>query len=223
MVEFRKGVIMRRARRFTLIEMLVVVAIIGILASLLMPSLQSAMATAKTVSCSNQLKQIGMISQYYVSDHNGWLARVDNPVWVVADPAYKTWLWNYLPEKSALMRLLSCPSLDKGLWYDHGNYGLSIHWFAYPNWGKKYHKLAEIGKPSKTLFVSDINTSSSNALTSERFIIASVLAGGLYPESGQNLDYRHNDKLNCLWGDGHVTSRSELISNNSSDVYWSGK
>ena len=58
-----------RHSRFTLIEMLVVIAIIAILAAMLSPSLQKALGNAKSLMCLNNLKQQGMGMNMYVGDY----------------------------------------------------------------------------------------------------------------------------------------------------------
>lgn len=61
--------------RFTLIEMLVVIAIISILASMLAPTLRKALDKACDISCQNNLRQIGIASMSFIDDNHGRFPR----------------------------------------------------------------------------------------------------------------------------------------------------
>lgn len=61
----------RRNSAFTLVELLVVVAIIAILAALLLPALTRGKARAQRVTCISDLKQLGTAFQMFAHDHQG--------------------------------------------------------------------------------------------------------------------------------------------------------
>ena len=66
-------------RSFTLIELLIVVAIIAILCSMLLPALNRAKMTAQEISCKTRMRQIGLAQNAYTDDYNEWI--VPASVW----------------------------------------------------------------------------------------------------------------------------------------------
>ncbi len=72
----------RRTQAFTIVELLVVVAIIGILVSLLFPALNAARAAARKTTCQNHLHQLGVAVMAYGEARNGQLP----PLWLTNRP-----------------------------------------------------------------------------------------------------------------------------------------
>src|SRR6476619_1603552 len=67
---------------FSLVELLVVIGIIAVLIGILMPALTRARASAISLQCKSNLRQVGVLLQSYASNYRGWVYPVGpkNPV-----------------------------------------------------------------------------------------------------------------------------------------------
>ena len=108
---------------FTLVEMLVVIAMIGLLAALLLPVFSHARETARATACISNLHQIGLALQIYVDNHHNHLPVMrDRSADTNAAPT------NALPAVDVVLRtelgnlnVLHCPSDRKGIFDQTGS------------------------------------------------------------------------------------------------------
>src|SRR5436305_10157406 len=75
----------RRRLAFTLLELLVVVAVIGVLTATILPALSKAKQRGIQTRCMSNLKQVGIAMQLYVNDNDDALP---GPIWSAARASY---------------------------------------------------------------------------------------------------------------------------------------
>jgi prepilin-type N-terminal cleavage/methylation domain-containing protein len=89
----------RRQLGFTLVELLVVIAIIGVLVALLLPAVQAAREAARRAQCINNLRQLGLAQQNFLSANGGFTPGYfwapDSGIWTMGNEA--TWVTFSMP------------------------------------------------------------------------------------------------------------------------------
>ncbi len=95
---------MTRRSAFTLAELLVVIAVIGILIALLLPAVQSARAAARRSQCASNMRQIGLAIHQYANDHRGRF-----PLLAHDNPLEKSWLQTLDPYLEDMDQVRLCP------------------------------------------------------------------------------------------------------------------
>jgi len=95
---------------FTLVEMLVVVAIIGVLLALLLPTIQSVRASARRIKCMNNMRQVDMAIVRHCHDFSGQFPETSHTVSVPE----QAWIYKLAPYLEDMDVIRICPDDPQG-------------------------------------------------------------------------------------------------------------
>jgi len=198
---------------FTLVELLVVMAIIGILAALLLPALSQAKSRARRIECVSDLKETGLAFHIFANDHGGRytmqvstndggsLEFVTAAYQVINQRYYKSFqLFSPLAGALVTPKLLACPS-DSQRWpatnfnqFNNRNLSFDVGLTTDPN-APNAILAADRGLPACPL--------NGYGITSLRHIPCYAFP---HPWNGV-----HNRLGNILFSDGHVEESFDAI------------
>lgn len=206
-------------RKFTLIELLIVIAIIAILAGMLLPVLNQAKEKARAVSCVNNQKQIMLGVLAYAGDWNSFYQirnydaslpeLVGDNGWLDSLPRF-----GYLPEK---FELLLCPALPLapdanvngkkgfkvtyGVLYPLGTPAFTPKYFSSANSERqRYFNFKVMKKTSMTVLGGDSFVSNAAWGNAQYHQIYPAK----YTQGNANVHARHSGMMNVMFADGHA-------------------
>ena len=205
-----------KKNEFTLIELLVVIAIIGILASLLLPALQMAKTSAKSISCKNNMKQIGTFQAMYTNDYDGWICPAYTSV-VQTGVSQVDWP-ELLGIDSATRLGMSCPvtsqEITTPLYRNNKHTIMRVYTNnrdlapsgTTPASCMPINKVSSLKNLSSTLLTADRNWESGYYGFSGRSFAATANVNfpPLPGNTDRNIAYPHSKRSNSLFLDGHV-------------------
>ena len=185
---------------FTLVELLVVISIIAILASLLLPALNTARLKAQSVQCSGNLRQIGICLTAYRNDFGGMYmpAGIGSDLWSVYMSN------NYMGQGK--MGIFRCPAVAFFSTGSYISYGYNYYHIAtsYYYGGKTVPsaKETQLRNPSSTL--THVDSRHLNYMDRGNYVVNSYYSA-VFAGVGGGAYARHLGNINILWADGHVS------------------
>ncbi|MBE7503393.1 MAG: prepilin-type N-terminal cleavage/methylation domain-containing protein [Verrucomicrobiales bacterium] len=193
-------------RGFTLVELLVVIAVIALLAGLLLPALAGAKARAQGVLCAGQMRQLGLAVRLYADDHGDEFPRSQHSAFAHGQLTWGRALASQLGADTSswtnlLRTLYHCPAdRRKQGW----SYGLNVYFELGPE--DDY-----AGKPQTWRRVSSVPRPSQTVLFAENASEADHIMPNFWTAARDAVDVasrRHGRASNYAFVDGHVEGRT---------------
>ena len=181
---------------FTLVELLVVIAVIAILASLLLPALAGAKKRARAVQCLHNLKQIGASAHMYANDNDN-IIQLDSLI-----PGSGSWASILFTNVNLQQReIFLCPSYKPFMWENWLNiYGIRqngpTNCVTGPN--GIFMKVDCVNNPTEYLLVGDTTSQAQGGFTARQYYFFNTTS------ALKMIHARHFGRANGLFLDGHV-------------------